>query len=95
MSMEVSPKSIPVYYETTNLSKITQINMGGKIYDVINFSFLTVNDQQTLVVVYKDKTTNVVNVSPFDFEMIGSSTMDMESMENMGGKKKKSKKSKP
>lgn len=87
-----------VYYDNKDLSKITQININGISYTVINFSFMTIKDQETLVVVYKD-TENKVYVSPFDLEFmnIPSSNDRSESIEpslEVGGKKKKSKKSK-
>lgn len=76
-----------IYYVDTDLSKIKQINVSGKTVNVINFSFIMVNDQQTLVVVYKNE-DGTINVLPVDSELI----MDAVSM--MGGKNKKSKKSK-
>lgn len=84
-----------VYYENRDLSKISQITINGTNYTVINFSFMMIKDQETLVVVYKDD-MNIVHVTPFDLDVISvSNSSDLsESSVEVGGKKKKSKKSK-
>lgn len=92
-----------VYYDNKDLSKITQITIGNSSYDVINFSFMMVKEQETLMVVYKDlnkEGSTIVRVIPFDLELVNSQSFNdenesmMNSSSNSGGKKKKSKKSK-
>jgi hypothetical protein len=93
-----------VYYDNKDLSKITQITIGNSSYDVINFSFMMVKEQETLMVVYKDlnkEGSTIVRVIPFDLELVSMSSANdqteielTQSSSGIGGKKKKSKKSK-